>query len=127
LVNLSYMFTGSGLDCDHYSATLIGWNANPATPGGRSLGANDGGGAVGRLYGTNAVTARNNLITAKGWTILGDAASGTDCSAALPVTLVSFSGKKTAENQNALKWITADEKDFDRFEIQRSEDAKSFD
>jgi hypothetical protein len=45
---------------------------------------------------------------------------------ALPVTLVSFSGKKTAENQNTLKWITADEKDFDRFEIQRSSDAKGF-
>ncbi|MEO6286640.1 MAG: BspA family leucine-rich repeat surface protein [Dyadobacter sp.] len=119
-VDLSQVFTGSGLDCDHYSATLIGWSANPATPGGRLLGAN------GRSYGTNAVAARNNLITAKGWTIVGDAASNTDCSAALPVTLVFFSGKKTAENQNALKWITADEKNFDRFEIQRSSDARSF-
>lgn len=44
----------------------------------------------------------------------------------LPVDLVSFSGKKTAENQNTLQWITANEKDFDRFEIQRSMDAKSF-
>jgi hypothetical protein len=44
----------------------------------------------------------------------------------LPVTLVSFTGKKTTENQNTLQWITADEKDFDRFEIQRSEDAKAF-
>ena len=34
--------------------------------------------------------------------------------------------KKTAENQNTLKWITADEKDFDRFEVQRSGDAKVF-
>ena len=119
-VNLSGMFPNSGLDCDHYSATLIGWSANPSTPSGRSLG------ATGRSYGTSAVAARNNLVTAKGWTITDDAASGSDCSGALPVTVVSFSGKKTAENQNLLKWITADEKDFDRFEIQRSGDAKSF-
>jgi hypothetical protein len=61
--------------------------------------------------------------------------NGSDCSyivpftysvTALPVTLISFSGKKTAENQNTLKWITADEKDFDRFEVQQSGDAKSF-
>ena len=119
-VILSNMFTASGLDCNQYSATLIGWSASTATPSGRSLGASD------RSYGTNAVTARNNLVTTKGWTITGDAASGSDCSGALPVSLVSFSGKKIAENQNLLKWITADEKDFDRFEVQRSEDAKVF-
>jgi hypothetical protein len=44
----------------------------------------------------------------------------------LPVTLVSFTGKKTADNQNLLKWFTTEEKDFDRFEIQRSEDARAF-
>jgi len=119
-VDLTSMFNAFGMDCDHYSATLMGWSANPGTPSGLSLGASD------RSYGTNAVAARNNLITTKGWTITGDAASGSDCSSALPVTLVSFSGKKTAENTNTLKWITADEKDFDRFEVQRSSDAKSF-
>ena len=45
---------------------------------------------------------------------------------ALPVTLVSFAGRKTAENQNTLAWVTADEKEFGYFEIQRSSDAKSF-
>lgn len=44
----------------------------------------------------------------------------------LPVTLVSFTGKKTADNQNLLKWFTTEEKDFDRFEVQRSGDAKAF-
>ena len=44
----------------------------------------------------------------------------------LPVSLVSFSGKKIKENENFLQWITADEKDFARFDIQRSEDAKNF-
>ena len=119
-VTLADMLSSSGQNCYNYSATLIGWSANISTPNGRSLGAG------GIQYGTNAVAARNNLATTKGWTITGDAASGTDCSSALPITLVSFSGKKTAENQNLLKWITADEKDFDRFEVQRSGDAKGF-
>ncbi len=119
-VNLTDMLNGSGLDCYYYSTTLNGWSANTSTPSGRSLGAG------GRSYGTNAAAAHSNLITTKGWTITDDAASGSDCSTPLPVTLVSFSGKKTAENQNTLKWITADEKDFDRFEVQRSSDARSF-
>ncbi|MDQ6480584.1 discoidin domain-containing protein [Dyadobacter sp. LHD-138] len=38
---------------------------------------------------------------------------------ALPVTLVSFSAGKTAEGV-LLKWTTADERDFDRFEIEQS-------
>jgi len=44
----------------------------------------------------------------------------------LPVSLVSFSRKKTANDQNVLQWITTDEKDFDRFDVQRSVDVKSF-
>ena len=47
-------------------------------------------------------------------------------SAPLPVKLISFSGKKNTDNHNHLQWITADEKDFEHFDIQRSEDAKSF-
>lgn len=118
-VNLTNMFLNSGLSCYHYSETLKGWSANPATPDGLILNAN------GRTYSLSAVNARNNLI-AKGWTIGDDTASDTECSSPLPVTLVSFSGQKNNENQNVLKWATADEKDFDRFEIQRSEDALYF-
>ncbi|MBK9016245.1 MAG: DUF285 domain-containing protein [Saprospiraceae bacterium] len=76
-VDLSDMLSNCGMDCDNYSATLIGWSGNPVTPNGRSLGAD------GRQYGTNAVAARNNLI-AKGWTISGDAPSGQNCGAAPP-------------------------------------------
>ena len=65
--DLLFMLTNCGMDCTNYSATLIGWNNNPATPNGRSLGAN------GRTYGTNAEAARTNLIDVKGWTITGDA------------------------------------------------------
>jgi hypothetical protein len=65
--DLLFMLTNCGMDCTNYSTTLIGWNNNPATPNGRSLGAN------GRTYETNAEAARTNLIDVKGWTITGDA------------------------------------------------------
>ena len=58
------MFGGSGLDCTHYSATLVGWEANtPAT--GVNLG------AQGMTYSLRAVAARAALVS-RGWTIIGD-------------------------------------------------------
>lgn len=73
-VNLGYMLNNCGMDCANYSATLIGWAAN--APSGRSLG------AVNMQYGTDAVAARNTLITTKGWTITGDSPTGTACTVA---------------------------------------------
>ena len=68
-VDMSNMLDNSGLDCANYAATLVGWNANPSTPNGRSLG------ATGRTYGPQATAARNNLTGPKGWIITGDASS----------------------------------------------------
>ncbi|MBK9257161.1 MAG: BspA family leucine-rich repeat surface protein [Saprospiraceae bacterium] len=82
-VNLSQMFDLSGMSCENYTYTLIGWNNNPNTPNNRTLGAN------GLQYGTNAVTARNNLISNKGWSISGDSPSGYDCS--LPLYVLTLS------------------------------------
>jgi hypothetical protein len=73
------MFDDSGLSCHNYSKTLIGWSVNPSTPNSITLG------AAGRQYGTDALTARSNLITSKGWTIAGDGPSGTDCSSAASI------------------------------------------
>lgn len=83
-VNLNSMLDNSGMDCNNYSATLIGWSANPSTPNGRTLG------ATGRQYGTNADAARTNLTTTKGWTITGDTPSGSACGSLLPPTITSF-------------------------------------
>lgn len=113
-VDLSVMLSSSGMDCDHYSATLIGWSNNPATPNGRSLGAH------GRLYGTNTTAARINLGN-KGWSVSGDVASGTDCSAALPVTLIGFSGSQAADGV-LLEWQTASEQNNQGFHVERSYD-----
>jgi hypothetical protein len=44
---------------------------------------------------------------------------------ALPLNLLSFTGKAT-ENGNQLNWKTANERDFSHFEIQKSENANTF-
>ncbi|MEO6286854.1 MAG: HYR domain-containing protein [Dyadobacter sp.] len=44
----------------------------------------------------------------------------------LPVTLISFNGKRAESGEAILNWVTADEKYFDRFEVQKSLNAKSF-
>ncbi len=82
-VNLTGMLNNSNMDCNNYSATILGWNANPSTPNGRTLG------ATGRQYGTNAVAARTNLTATKGWTIAGDVPSGAICALPTP-TIISF-------------------------------------
>jgi hypothetical protein len=67
-VNMTNMLSNSGMDCSNYSATLIGWSANPNTPNNRTLG------ATGRTYGAFATAARTNLDVTKNWTLNGDAA-----------------------------------------------------
>jgi surface protein len=70
-VDLRNMLDNSGMDCNNYSATLIGWNSQSVT--GRTLGAS------GRKYGSYASSARTTLTGTKGWTIT-DGGQGT-CSA----------------------------------------------
>jgi gliding motility-associated-like protein len=84
VVTMTNMLINSGMDCNNYSATLLGWSANPSTPNGRTLG------ATGRQYGTNAVAARTNLTTTKGWTITGDSPSGSVCGAVSIPTITNF-------------------------------------
>jgi hypothetical protein len=44
----------------------------------------------------------------------------------LPVNLIAFSAERTSQNQTALTWKTASEQGSDRFDIERSVDAKTF-
>ncbi len=61
------MLNNCGMNLANYDATLIGWAANMNTPNNVILG------ATGRKY-CNAQTARNTtLVTARSWTITGDA------------------------------------------------------
>ncbi|MGK7391142.1 MAG: BspA family leucine-rich repeat surface protein [Candidatus Cyclobacteriaceae bacterium M2_1C_046] len=75
VTDMSYMLDDSGMDCDHYSATLVGWQKNNPSVTDKTLGAD------GSEYGTSAEAARNALINDQGWTIEGDVASGMACDA----------------------------------------------
>lgn len=55
-VKMSKMLDSSGMDCDHYSATLVGWQRNNPSVNGIRLG------AEGMEYGTSAEAARDSLI-----------------------------------------------------------------
>jgi hypothetical protein len=118
VTDLTGMLGACGMDCDHYSRTLIGWAANAATPTGIDLG------AYLRTYGPAAVPARNALL-AKGWTIANDALNPT-CTV-LPVTLVSFTAKSISGNAVEIKWATAQETQNERFVVERSKDLTVFD
>jgi len=76
-VNLTSIFDNSGIDCDNYTATLVGWEANNPSVTNRNLG------AAGMNYGTSAVVARDILTNDRGWTINGDTAIGDACDAFL--------------------------------------------
>ena len=66
------MFAQSGLNCQNYDSTLLGWSQNPATPGNIHL-----GNAAPMVYShPAAVAARNQLINNKNWTISGDTYNG---------------------------------------------------
>ncbi|HQV65109.1 MAG: BspA family leucine-rich repeat surface protein [Saprospiraceae bacterium] len=119
-VVMNAMLISCGMDCINYSSTLIGWNSNPLTPNNRELG------ATGRQYGTNAVSARTNLISGKGWTIIGDYPSAISCSLPLPVVLHSFTGQSTSCDNILLSWITSAEINNDYFEIWRGTKAEEF-
>jgi surface protein len=58
---------GNAMSCDNYTATLFGWNASGATS--KKIQANG-------LKHAPSLTARASLVT-KGWTINGDAGTGT--------------------------------------------------
>jgi surface protein len=77
-INLS----GSGMDCDNYTATLIGWNSTCSTA--KRLQANG-------LKYAPSLAARASLVT-NGWNITGDAGTGS-CSAPQGlVQMIDFGG-----------------------------------
>jgi surface protein len=60
------MFDHSGMGCVNYSKTLEGWAANPNTPSGIVLGADD------LLYSPDVAASRDHLVNDLAWDINGD-------------------------------------------------------
>jgi surface protein len=93
-VSVFDMLKNSGLDCNNYSSTLIGWNANSITQNNKNLG------ALGRQYGPQAIVARANLVLpvasgGKGWTITdGGLSSGSCGTVSNTVSIPTFSGSE---------------------------------
>src|SRR5690625_128811 len=65
-ITAEYMFNNSGIDCENYSETLLGWANNLNTAADVILGAD------GMQYSPDAESYRNILINDLGWTIEGD-------------------------------------------------------
>lgn len=72
-IRMNNMLDSSGMDCVHYSVTLVGWQANNPSITGVTLG------AAGLQYGTSAVAARDSLINEQMWSIMGDEENAMDC------------------------------------------------
>lgn len=117
ITSLTEMLDFSGLDCQNYDNTLIGWAANTSTPNGLTLGAEQLG------YDTPAQTAHSTLTTTKGWTI-NDAGLTQGCAIALPIKLTPGSFKAAIQNSHIyLSWSSSTELNNAGFIIERSEDA----
>lgn len=82
-VDMINMLNSNGMDCAHYSATLVGWHANNPFVTDVILT------AFNLEYGTSAVDARNALIEDQGWTITNDSQSEEACDELLSVGLFS--------------------------------------
>ncbi|UKB82702.1 BspA family leucine-rich repeat surface protein [Chryseobacterium sp. MEBOG06] len=68
LVTATNMFLNSSMSCQNYDKTLAEWSQNAVTPNNINISS-----AYPLIYSnTAAVSARNNLINNKGWTISGD-------------------------------------------------------
>jgi hypothetical protein len=73
-IYLNQILNNCGMDCKNYSKTLIGWASHNNLPSNLVLF------SFQLQYGTNADSARRNLINNKSWNIIGDKSSGSDCS-----------------------------------------------
>ncbi|HTJ48217.1 MAG TPA: hypothetical protein VL443_02105 [Cyclobacteriaceae bacterium] len=118
-VTLSYN-TGSYLGSDignvanlyvvHWNTATSAWEIAP------------GGGTVSQS-GTNIA---GTVTTTNQTSFSPDAIGSLDLSSPLPVTWLAFTGNRV-DNSVVLEWATAQERNNDHFEIQRSVDGKTFD
>ncbi|MCF8276603.1 MAG: BspA family leucine-rich repeat surface protein [Flavobacteriales bacterium] len=60
-VSMADMLSNCGMNCENYSTTLIGWQANNPTVTGRSLG------AALLTYNSDGEVARDALVSSQGW------------------------------------------------------------
>lgn len=100
LISASGMFLNSGLNCQNYDSTLLGWSINPSTPNNIYLS------SVSPLVYSHpaAVAARNQLITAKNWNISGDTYDG-ECQSFLGTSDVKITNEIAVYPNPATEFI----------------------
>jgi|GEM_PF-2456863 len=79
----------------------------------------------GTVQGTGSFTAGTNLLSWTGLTTFSLFGGVVSAAVALPIELVSFTGKKDGNN-NELKWTTATELNNDYFTIEKTLDGTNF-
>jgi surface protein len=77
---IRYMLSHTGLDCDNYSSTLVGWSQNPNIASNQSFILYE---VDGLEYSQVAAGYRDILINSKGWDFVGDVLGGSNCTASI--------------------------------------------
>ena len=80
---------------------------------------------TGTAQGTGSVNATTNTLTWTGLSTFSDFGGAVDAPVALPIELISFTGKKDGQN-NRLDWLTVSELNSDLFIIEKTNDGESF-
>lgn len=79
----------------------------------------------GTAQGTGSLNAGSNLLTWTGLSSFSLFSGAVDGVIILPIELISFTGRKSGEN-NELKWETASEENTDFFLIEKTTDGQNF-
>lgn len=111
------MFYNSGMDCNYYSQTLIGWANNALTASNVNF-----TNQKGMIYGPAGQAARNTLI-AKGWTFNNSDTYNAGCS--LPVVFGNI-GAAIKNRQLTVNWQTLTEEGCAYYDIEASADGEHF-
>ncbi len=106
-VRVLYTATLAPQTCTEFYVTIIGTNPSPLEP-------------ISATLGFQGPPTENNFV------FNDNSTTAVTITAAMPVNLVSFQGKWVKDQGNELSWVTSWEKNNDRFEVQSSVDAKSF-
>ena len=98
LSNGAYMFSGSGIDCNNYNKTLVGWAANTHTANNVWFLSQE------KTYGPAARAAINTLIS-RGWIMDGDSYYDEGC-VILPAPAIAAQGDNPVSgNINNKMWV----------------------
>ena len=123
--NVSYTYvtgdiTGTGLESTLYPIKLSG--STWYKPTGFSY--------PGTVIGTGVVNTSTHTLTWSGLTSFSSFGSGGGSPVALPISLISFTGKNSVtgldKNKNILSWSTASEQNNDYFNIEKTKDGKDW-